>query len=54
MAAIIGLLLQYLEEGGQGVAVASLGETRHRLGSHGGQLSKRQQPLPNFPKNDRE
>ena len=38
VAAIIGLLLQYLEEGGQGVAVAGLGETGHRLGAHGGQL----------------
>ena len=38
MAAILGFLLQHLQEGGQGIAVAGLGETRHRLGAHGGQL----------------
>ena len=35
---ILGLLLQHLQEGGQGLAVASLGETGHRLSAHGGQL----------------
>ena len=38
VAAVLGLLLQHLEEGGQGVAVARLGETGHRLGAHGGHL----------------
>ncbi len=38
VATILGLLLQHLQEGGQGVAVASLGETGHRPGAHGGQL----------------
>ena len=38
MAAILGFLLQHLQEGGQGIAVAGLGETGHRLGAHGGQL----------------
>ena len=38
MAAIFGLLFQYFQESGQGVAVASGGETMHRLGAHRGQL----------------
>ncbi len=38
VAAILGLLLQHLQEGGQGLAVASLSETGHRLSAHGGQL----------------
>ncbi len=38
VAAIIGFLFQYLQESGQGIAVASCGETVHRLGAHGGQL----------------
>ena len=38
VATILGLLLQHLQEGGQGVTVARLGETGHRLGAHGGQL----------------
>ena len=38
VAAILGFLLQHLQEGGQGVAVAGLGETGHRLGPHSGQL----------------
>ncbi len=38
VAAILGFLLQHLQEGGQGLAVASLGETGHRLSAHGGQL----------------
>ena len=38
VATILRLLLQDLEEGGQGIAVAGRGETRHRLGAHGGQL----------------
>ncbi len=38
MAAILGLLFQYFQESGQGVAVASGGETSHRLRSYRGQL----------------
>ena len=38
VAAVLGLLLRHLQEGGQGVAVAGGGETGHRPGSHGGQL----------------
>ena len=38
VAAILGFLFQHLQEGGQGVAVAGFGETRHRLGAHGGHL----------------
>ena len=38
VAAVLSLLLQHLEEGGQGLAVAGGGETSHRLGSHRGQL----------------
>ena len=38
VAAILGLLLQHLQEGGQRIAVARLGETGHRLGAHGGHL----------------
>ena len=38
VAAVLGFLLQHLQEGGEGVAVAGLGETGHRLGAHGGQL----------------
>ncbi len=38
VATIFGFLLQHLQEDGQGVAVAGFGETRHRLGAHGGHL----------------
>ncbi len=38
VAAVLGLLFQHLKEGGQGVAVASLGETGYRLGAHGDHL----------------
>ena len=38
VAAILGFLLQHFEKGGQSIAVASLGETGHRLGAHGGHL----------------
>ena len=38
LTAILGFLLQHLKKGGQGVAVASGGETSHRLGPHAGQL----------------
>ena len=38
VAAVLGFLFQHLQEGGQGVAVARLGETGHRLGAHGGHL----------------
>ena len=38
LPSILGLLLQHLQEGGQGVAVASGGEAVHRLRPHGGQL----------------
>ena len=38
VAAVLGFLLQHLQEDGQGVAVASGGETSHRLGAHRGQL----------------
>ena len=38
VAAILGFLLQYLQESCQGIAVSSGGETSHRLGAHGGQL----------------
>ena len=33
-----GFLFQYFQESCQGIAVASRGETSHRLGAHGGQL----------------
>ena len=38
VAAVLGLLLQHLQEDGQGIAVAGGGETGHRLGAHRGQL----------------
>ena len=38
LAAVVGLLLQYLKKCGQGFAMAGGGETSHRLGPHGGQL----------------
>ena len=38
VATILGFLLQHLQEGGQGVPVASLCEAGHRLGAHGGHL----------------
>ncbi len=38
MAVILGLLFQHFQESGQGVAVASGGETLHRLGARRGQL----------------
>ena len=38
VAAILSLLFQYLQEDGQGITVASRGETSHRLGPHRGQL----------------
>ena len=38
VAAILSFLLQHLQEGGQGVAVAGFGETGHRLSAHGGHL----------------
>ena len=34
---VLGLLLQHLQEGLQGSAVAGGGEAGHRLGPHGGQ-----------------
>ena len=36
VAAVLGLLLQHLQEGGQCIAVASDGEARYRPRSHGG------------------
>ena len=38
LAAIVSLLLQHLKQGGQGVAVACLGETRNGFRRHHGQL----------------
>ena len=38
VATILSFLLQDFEEGDQRVAMASVGETGHRLGAHGGQL----------------
>ena len=38
LAAVLGLLLQHLKQGGQGVAVACLGETRGGFRRHRGQL----------------
>ena len=38
VAAVLGFLLQHLQEDGQGVAVAGGGETSRRLGAHRGQL----------------
>ena len=38
VAAVLGLLLQHLQEDGQGIAVAGSSETGHRLGAHRGQL----------------
>ena len=38
MAAILSFLLQHLQEYGQSVAMASGGETGHRLDAHRGQL----------------
>ena len=37
LPAVLGLLFQHLQEGLQGVAVASGGEAGHRLRPHGGQ-----------------
>ena len=37
LPSILGLLLQNLPEGGQGIAVSGGGEAGHRLRTHGGQ-----------------
>ena len=37
LPAVLGLLLQHLQQGLQGVAVAGGGEAGHRLRTHGGQ-----------------
>ena len=38
VTAVLGFLLQHLQEGGHGIAVVGGGEVGHRLGAHGGQL----------------
>ena len=51
VAAVLGLLLQHLQQGGQGIAVAGGGETSHRLGAHRGQLELAAQLTDTFLNN---